>query len=91
MAATNLVHRDDAVAAIVASLAAPRDAVGIIHVVDDDHVSRRAMFEAIARRLGRPPPAWSEPPGPAVHGKRVGNARLREVLGVRLRHPTHGG
>jgi len=90
MTATNLVHRDDAVAAIVASLAAPGSAAGIIHVVDDDHCSRRAMFEAVARRLGRSPPAWAAPAGPTVRGKRVGNARMVERLGVRLRHPFHG-
>jgi nucleoside-diphosphate-sugar epimerase len=91
MTATNLVHRDDAIAAIVASLAAPAEAAGIIHVVDDDHCSRRAMFEAVARRLDRPPPEWAGPPGPTVRGKRVTNARLHDRLGVRLRHPTHGG
>jgi nucleoside-diphosphate-sugar epimerase len=91
MTATNLVHRDDAIQAIVASLQASTSHAGIIHVVDDDHGSRRAMYEAVARRLGRPPPRWAATAGPTVRGKRVGNARLREVLGVRLRHPQHGG
>jgi nucleoside-diphosphate-sugar epimerase len=90
MTATNLVHRDDAIAAIVAALSAPPDAEGIIHVVDDDHGSRRAMFEAVAARLGRPAPQWAEPPGPRIRGKRVANDRMKARLGVRLRHPTHG-
>jgi nucleoside-diphosphate-sugar epimerase len=90
MTATNLVHREDAVAAIVASLSAPADVGGIVHVVDDDHCARREMIDAVAARLGRPAPAWAEPAGAAIRGKRVGNARLKAVLGVRLRHPSHG-
>lgn len=90
MTATNLVHRDDAVAAIVAALSAPPDAAGITHVVDDDHGPRRAMFEAVAARLDRAPPQWAEPAGPTVRGKRVANARMKARLGVRLRHPEHG-
>lgn len=91
MTATNLVHRDDAVAAIVASLHAPPDATGIIHVVDDDHCARRDMMEAVAQQLGRDPPVWSAPRSATVRGKRVANARMKARLGVRLRHPGHGG
>lgn len=90
MTATNLVHRDDAVAAIVAALSAPPDAAGITHVVDDDHGARRAMFEAVATRIGRAPPEWAAPAGSTVRGKRVANGRMKAVLGVRLRHPRHG-
>jgi len=92
MTATNLVHRDDAVAAIIASLVAPPAAAGIVHVVDDDHCTRRTMFAAVAARVGRPAPTWAEPPADArIRGKRVDNRRMKDRLGVRLRHPTHGG
>ena len=88
---TNLVHRDDAVAAVLAALSAPADVHGIVHVVDDDHTPRRRMYEALARRHGVEAAAWRDPePSPPVPvGKRVANARLKDWLGVRLRHPTH--
>lgn len=91
LAPTNLVHRDDAVAAVLAALAAPPVVQGIVHVVDDEHTPRRVMYARIAALQGAPPVTWAEPaPSPAVpRGKRVGNGRLKAWLGVRLRHPHH--
>jgi len=91
LAPTNLVHRDDAVAAVLAAVAAPATLQGIVHVVDDDHTPRRRMYAAIAERLGRPPVTWAEPapPGSVPRGKRVSNRRLKHWLGIRLRKPLH--
>jgi nucleoside-diphosphate-sugar epimerase len=91
LAPTNLVHRDDAVAAVLAALAAPAGIQGVVHVVDDDHTPRRTMYERIAAAQGVPAVTWAEPaPVPTVpRGKRVSNARLKAWLGVRLRHPLH--
>lgn len=91
MAATNLIHVDDATTAVLAALDAPAHLDGIVHVVDDDKTPRRHMYAAIARRLGQPPVTWAEPmPHPAVpRGKRVSNRRLKHTLGVRLRVPLH--
>ncbi len=89
MTATNLVHRDDAVSAVVAALAAPADRSGIVCVVDDDHRSRREMYDAVAVAHGQTPPCWTDPAGARVEGKRVRNDRLREWLGVILAHPHH--
>lgn len=88
---TNLVHRDDAVAAVVAALHAPAHMTGVVHVVADDHTPRRRMYDAIAQREGVSPVAWVDPvPSPPVPvGKRVSNDRLKHWLGVRLRFPTH--
>ena len=88
---TNLVHRDDAVAAVLAALMAPAEIQGVVHVVDDDHTPRRVMYARLAAACGAPPVTWAEPaPSPAVpRGKRVSNARLKAWLGVRLRHPLH--
>lgn len=89
--ATNLIHLDDATAAVVAALAAPASTRGIVHVCDDDHRPRRELYEAAARRDGVAPPGW-ELPIPAdrrVRGKRVDNRRLSTMLGVTLAHPTH--
>lgn len=91
LAPTNLVHRDDAVAAVLAALAAPAKIQGVVHVVDDDHTPRRHMYERIAQARGAAPVAWAEPapPGAVPRGKRVSNARLKDWLGVKLRFPLH--
>jgi nucleoside-diphosphate-sugar epimerase len=90
MEPTNLIHRDDALAAIRAALAAPSEITGFIHVVDDEHTPRREMYARIARARGLEPPAWSQdPPSDGrAHGKLVSNERLGRLLGVRLQHPT---
>lgn len=84
---TNLVHRDDAVAATLAAITSRR--TGIVHVVADDHCTRREMIDAARAARGDAPAAWSCAPADP-HGKRVTNARLRAWLGVELRHPHHG-
>jgi len=89
MAPTNLVHRDDAVAAVLAAAARP-EVRGIVHVVADGHTPRRMMYAAIARREHLPGPQWSEPASPLPRGKRASNLRLKLELGVRLRHPDPG-
>ncbi|MFO0636123.1 MAG: hypothetical protein U0168_25080 [Nannocystaceae bacterium] len=59
MTATNLVHRDDAVAAVHAAIELPRERSGVIHVVDGDHTPRREMLAqacaaaSLPRRSGR--------------------------------------
>lgn len=91
LAPTNLVHRDDATAAVLEALAAPAELEGVVHVVDDEHTPRRTMYARIAAMRGEPAVEWAVPaPTPAVpRGKRVSNARLKAWLGVRLRHPLH--
>jgi nucleoside-diphosphate-sugar epimerase len=88
MQATNLIHRDDAVAACLAALALDPRHSAVVNVCDDDHRPRRAMFAALARAAGRPEPRWQSPPT-TLHGKRVRNDRMKQLLGVRLRHPEH--
>jgi len=90
MQATNLIHRDDALTAIHAALAAPAAISAIIHVCDDDHRPRRAIFAQIAAAEGLPEPRWQRPPTTLeATGKRVTNARLKQLLGVTLRYPQH--
>ena len=88
MTATNLIHRDDAVAAAVAALALPSARSGVINVCADDHRPRRELFAAAAAREGRPPPRW-ERGAAEPHGKRVRNVRMKSWLGIELRHPNH--
>ncbi len=89
-APTNLVHLDDVCQAIEASIALPAGVSGVVHVCDDDHSTRRQVFADQARRQGRAEPEW-ELAEAAPRGKRVGNLKLKEVLGVRLRHPRRTG
>lgn len=88
---TNLIHVDDAVQASLAALAAPAHVGGVIHVVDDDHTPRRTMYDAVAQAQGLEALQWERPIGAAEAptGKRVSNLRLKNDLGVRLKHPTH--
>lgn len=91
MAPTNLIHQHDAVAAILAALALDSETSCIVHGVDDDHCTRREMFARLAQIDGKPEPRWEEdrPESSDPRGKRVGNRRLKRVLGVQLRHPIH--
>ncbi len=81
MTATNLVHRDDAVAAVHAAIELPRERSGVIHVVDGDHTPRREMLAQACAAAGLPAPQWAEPAG-APRGKRVRSDRLGPWLGV---------
>ncbi len=88
--ATNLVHFDDATEAVLAAIDLPKTESGVIQVCDDDHRSRREVTAGVARASGLPEPRWEEPAaGRPVRGKRVSNTRMKERLGLRLRHPTH--
>ncbi len=88
MQATNLIHRDDALAACLAALALPPQHSAIVNVCDDDHRPRRSMFAALAHAAHRPEPRWQHPAGP-LHGKQVRNDRMKRLLGLRLQHPLH--
>ena len=90
MQATNLIHREDAIQAVIAALRAPPELSARIHVCDDDHRPRRQIYALLAESKGWPPPRWREAPKSAeARGKRVVNRRLGELLGVELRQPTH--
>jgi nucleoside-diphosphate-sugar epimerase len=84
----NMIHRDDAVAALV--FLAKRGVPGIFNVVDDEPVTQRAWYEWTCNQLGLPfPPSvpkdlnrkrgWTS--------KRVSNAKLKS-LGWTLQHPV---
>lgn len=91
LAPTNLVHRDDAVAAVLAALHLPPSVSTLVHVCADDHRPRREIYAAAAAARGEPAPTWADPaaPGARPTGKRVANDRMKRLLGVQLRHPAH--
>ncbi len=80
----NLIRLEDAVGAIEHLIADP-EASGVFHGVYPDYPSRREFYEAEARLLGIPPPAFGDTPGPAA-GKQVLPQRLLQG-GFHFSHP----
>ncbi len=89
MEATNLVHVEDAVAAVLAAVTRVTPYAGLIHVCDEDHTPRRMMIQRVCHAAGARGPTFAAaaPTSGATRGKRVVSTRLGPVLGVELRHP----
>lgn len=93
--ATNLIHRDDVVAAIIAASQVPGPIHRLFHVCTDAHPSRRTMIDWAHTSQGLAAPAWSAAPGQGpVRGKRVSGVQIRRKveqggLGLTLLHPSH--
>jgi nucleoside-diphosphate-sugar epimerase len=88
----NMIHREDAVGAIIAALETGR-AGEIYNVTDNEPVTERDFFVWLAQKLKRdlPPVVLeSELAGRkrGVTSKRVSNRELRERLGYALVYPT---
>jgi nucleoside-diphosphate-sugar epimerase len=90
----NLIHVDDAVAAVLAAEAKARPPR--TYVISDGHpTQRRQFYEYLARLLDRPAPQFVEPPPDApsalraAASKRAGNSRMRNELGIVLAHPSY--
>lgn len=86
----NLIHIDDAAAAVVALL--DRADPGSITLASDDRPAhRREYYAQIADGLGAPAPRFEAPPGGSSFrdeaNKRVRNTRLRTVVGLDLAYP----
>jgi nucleoside-diphosphate-sugar epimerase len=88
----NLIHVDDAAAALAAQ---ERGQPGrIYNICDDRPVHRRDFYEELARRLGAPaprfvPPSRDQPPPHETANRRIRNRRMREELGVDLRYANY--
>ena len=87
------IHVVDLVAAILAAGAST--AGGFVNVADDDPAPIGEVADTIAAQLGLPPPprvpAASVSPelaGMLTADRRIANRRLKEELGVVLRHPS---
>jgi 2-alkyl-3-oxoalkanoate reductase len=88
------ISHDDAAAAVVAALELPP---GTYNVGDDDPVTHREYFDALAASLEvsspRLPPAWATPLfGSAgsvlARSQRISNRKLKEACGFRPRYPS---
>ncbi len=82
----NLIHRDDIVAAAVRLLDVPHH--GVLNLSDDCPLRRRELYDLIAAGAGLVPIRWRTPSGVPDLGKRVRSERIRELLGLRLAHPS---
>ncbi|HEY0194785.1 MAG TPA: NAD(P)H-binding protein [Kofleriaceae bacterium] len=87
------IHVDDLVAAILA--AAARPVTGAVNACDDDPAPIGEVADAVAARLGLPPPprvpvsaVSAEVAGMLTADRRLTNRRLRDELGVALRYPS---
>ncbi|MBI5759185.1 MAG: SDR family oxidoreductase [Planctomycetales bacterium] len=87
----NLIHVDDAVAAILAS--DERATAGTIYLIADDRPNtRRQFYSQVASLVGAPAPRFLEQELPTGElerlNKRCANRRLRDDLGVELMFAT---
>jgi nucleoside-diphosphate-sugar epimerase len=88
----NMIHRDDAVQAVMTALDRGRKG-RIYNVVDDEPVTQAVCFQWLATRLRRDmPPAETEPAAVerkrGLTNKRVSNQRLRDELACELKYTT---
>jgi nucleoside-diphosphate-sugar epimerase len=86
----NMIHRDDVVACLAATLASGR-AGEIYNAVDDEPVPQIHFFRWLSETLGKNMPPFGAEAGPgkrAVTNKKVSNRKLRMELGCALRYPT---
>lgn len=77
----NLVHRDDAIAAIT-GLMLPTPTTGTFSLAAEEHPPRGPFYRSEARRLGLPEPTVSDAARP---GKRVSAQALADATGFRAR------
>jgi len=87
----NLIHIDDAVAA-VDTVASSQDGPPKYLVIDDQPIQRKTYYETLARLLELPPPEFN-PDTPDRKGdrglnKRCSNRLIRETLGLEWTYPT---
>jgi nucleoside-diphosphate-sugar epimerase len=97
----NMIHRDDAAGAVRFLLETDRGRGDVVHVVDDEPVSKWTLADHLADACGEPAPEKQTTTERLADGdlsaaaerriraeKRVDNARLRD-LGYELRYPTY--
>ena len=86
----NMVHRDDVVGALAATLQAGRPGE-IYNVVDDEPTTQRGLFQWLASRTGGSMTAGDLTASPRKRGitsKRVSNQKLKHDLGYRFLYPS---
>jgi nucleoside-diphosphate-sugar epimerase len=91
----NLIHVDDAAAAVLAAAAVEAD-LPRTYLISDGHPAQRGEYYAeLARLLGAAAPRFVEPPAGdpraarAAADKRIDNSRMRAELRVSLAYPSY--
>ncbi len=87
----NLVHIDDAAAAVVAALKSPNlTGLQLVNVTDDQPGPRRRYYELAAQLLDAPAPQFLPDSDPLEAGarRRISNARLKSLFLPALTYPT---
>ncbi|NIP86415.1 MAG: NAD-dependent epimerase/dehydratase family protein [Planctomycetales bacterium] len=90
----NLIHVEDAVAAVLAAANHPGP-LTIYNVTDGHPVLRRDYFAQLAALAGADPVSWTTPPAGSgrqqreMSNKRVENRRMLQALGVELQFPSY--
>jgi len=89
----NLIHMDDAVAAIDAVVTEKLTAE-VFCVSDGNPSIRRDYYQFIADHFGLGPIDWSDQGAPdknarSSSSKRIGNRKLLDATGLQLRHPDY--
>ncbi len=80
----NLIHRDDAVAALAQLVAS--EVSGVLNWSDDQPTTRRELYDPMLREQGLEPVRWQESPS---RGRRIDNRHAKSTLGLPLLYPRH--
>jgi nucleoside-diphosphate-sugar epimerase len=88
----NMIHRDDAVGAIIAALKSGRPGE-IYNVADDEPITQWTFFKWLSDAVGRDMPPSGPEDAEAVckrgaTNKKVSNRRLKMELGYQFKYPT---
>ena len=82
---SNWLHVSDAAGALEAAL--DGEWTGVVNVVDDKPIRLRDLVGRSLQRQGLAPVRWLGEDEPGSGGRRISNARLKQ-LGYRLQHPS---
>lgn len=82
----NLVHLEDICRAFVSLLHTKHH--GVLNLCDDEPVSRQVFYDSIIADNRLPAIEWL-PPKNNSFGKRVRNKRIKELLDIKLKYPSH--
>ncbi len=82
----NLIHRDDIVEALHRLIQSEHH--GPLNLCDDTPTTRRDYYDRVIAAASVAPIEW-EAEESDERGKRVSNARIKELLDLTLRHPAH--
>ncbi len=85
----NLIHRDDAVGAIMACLLAKDSNIGrIYNLTDGHHYPRSQIVQWLAEKFDVPPPEFEENDSETTPNRKVSNNRIMEELDWSPKYPS---